>query len=272
MNAESSYRGLLRYIRVRWTIYAGLAVGALVALVLVVVGVETTSWALALVGLASLLTLVYFVTTSLWAAYEQFVRRETMPVRTLFELGQIHPTDEFVYVGLGIRDTPTHLSRRLTRGHIQAIDVYNPQLTPRAVLARERRPLPALSDPRLTWLEGSIDLLPLPDHSVVLLLTSYTLVEFWQHGDRELLLREIYRVLQPGGHLVLAEPVRSRTQWLMVGPAALRLPTPTYWRRMLRSVGFSLNREKDVGGYYHCFRAEKPLPGAVQQLALDLGI
>lgn len=272
MIAESTYHGLLDYIRARWPAYAVLAASALLALTLVVIGVESASWILALAGLASLIIVTYFSTTSLWAAYEQFVRRQTAPAQKLFELGQIQPTSEFVFLGLGIRQIPAQLSRRLTRGHIHAIDVYNPQLTPSAVLARQRRPLPSVSDPRLTWLEGSIDLLPLPDSSVALLLSSYTLVEFWQHGDRERLLREMHRVLQPGGQLLLAEPTRSRTQILMIGPAALRLPDPAYWRRLLRATGYTLTRENDVGGYYRCFRAEKPLPGNVQQLALDLGI
>jgi ubiquinone/menaquinone biosynthesis C-methylase UbiE len=112
----------------------------------------------------------------------------------------------------------------------------------------------------------------MPDNSVALVVASYILVEFWQHGDRDRLLREMRRILQPGGHLILAEPVRTTTHWLMIGPAAARLPAPAYWRDLLRTAGFVVTREKDVGGYYLCFRAEKPLPGAVQQLALDLGI
>lgn len=272
MNGEPALDGLLDYVRVRWPRAISLLAGAILAFFIIVIAAERGAWALAAAGIAILVLIVYFSTTSLWAAYEQFVRRQAAPAKVIFQMGQIQPTSSFVNVGLGVRQTPVALSRRLTRGHIRAIDVYNPQLTPRQVLARQRRPLPLVSDPRLTWLEGSLDLLPMPDNSVPLVVASYILTEFWQHGDRERLLREMRRILQPGGHLILAEPARTTTQWLMIGPAAARLPPPAYWRALLRTAGFVVTREKDIGGYYLCFRAEKPQPGAVQQLALDLGI
>jgi hypothetical protein len=159
----------------------------LLALWLVVIGAGQGRWWLVVVALAALLVLAYFFTMSLWSANEQFNRRHSLPATVIFELGQIQPTDDVIYVGLGLRDTPIRLSRRLTRGQVQAVDVYNPQLAPGAVLARQRRPLPNVPpDPRLIWLEGSIGLLPLPDNSAHIVACSYTLVELWQHGDRQL--------------------------------------------------------------------------------------
>ncbi|HZD10699.1 MAG TPA: methyltransferase domain-containing protein [Candidatus Binatia bacterium] len=274
MYSDPTNDGLLRYVRARWPTYViGFGGGFLLALWLVVIGAGQGRWWLVVVALAALLVLAYFFTMSLWSANEQFNRRHSLPATVIFELGQIQPTDDVIYVGLGLRDTPIRLSRRLTRGQVQAVDVYNPQLAPGAVLARQRRPLPNVPpDPRLIWLEGSIGLLPLPDNSAHIVACSYTLVELWQHGDRQLLLREMRRVLQPGGHLLLAEPVRTRTQFLTVGPAALRLPGAEYWRRQLAESGFNVVREHNISGFYTCFRAEKPLPGTVQQLALDLGI
>lgn len=245
----------------------------MLALILISVAIERGQWLLVAAGFTVLLVIAYFFTTSIWSAHEQFGQRHSLPAHVIFEMGQIQPTDNLVYVGLGLRDTPIQLSRRLTRGHLDAIDVYNPRVTPGSVLARQRRPTPpTLRDPRLTWLEGNVDLLPLPDASIQLVAMSYTLVEFWQHGDRSRLLKEIRRVLRPEGYLLLAEPARTRTQLLMLGPAALRLPPPDYWRQRLREAGFNITREQNVNGYYFCFRAEKPLPGSVQQLTLDLGI
>lgn len=274
MNTDRPYAGVLRYISARWPTYLfGFGGGILLSLVIITLAVERELWLIAAAGFLSLLLLAFYFTTSVWSAHEQFNRRQNLPSHVIFELGRIQPTDNLVYVGLGLRDTPIQLSRRLTRGHLDAIDVYNPHLAPSSVLARLRRPTPpSIRDPRLTWLEGSIDLLPLPDASAELVAMSYTLIEFWQQGDRTRLLKEIRRILRPEGHLLLAEPARTRTQLIMLGPAALRLPPPEYWRQQLRDAGLTITREKDVNGFYFCFRAEKPLPGSVQQLALDLGI
>lgn len=274
MNNDRPYVSIWRHISARWPTYLiGFGGGSLLSLVLITIAAERELWLVVIIAFLALLLLAYFLTTSIWSLHEQFNRRRNLPSHVIFELGRIQPTDSLVYVGLGLRDTPIQLSRRLTRGHLDAIDVYNPRLAPGSALARLRRPTPpSLRDPRLSWLEGSIDLLPLPDASVELVAMSYTLVEFWQHGDRSRLLQEIRRILRPEGHLLLAEPARTRTQLLMAGPVAFKLPPPEYWRQQLRDAGFTITREKDVNGYYLCFRAEKPLPGSVQQLALDLGI
>lgn len=271
---EKTFDNLFRYIRVRWPAYALVfGGGGLLALILISIGAESERWWLVLVGGVLLAVLAYFLTTSLWAAHEQFGRRQTLPAQTIFDEGRMQPIDNLVYVGLGVRETPVQLSRRLTRGRVQAIDVYNPQLTPSSSLARRRRlAMHAPPDPRLSWLEGHINLLPLPDNSSNLVAASYTLSEFWQDGDRRLLLKEMRRILIPGGFLLLLEPARTRTQLLMLGPAALRLPPVDYWRTLLQEAGFQIVREANVSDYYICFRAEKPFPGTVQQLTLDLGI
>jgi len=271
---DRPFEGVLRYIRVRWPSYLVIfGGGGLFAFILISLGAEDGRWPFVALGMGILLILAYFLTTSLWAAHEQFGRRQVQPAHIIFEEARIQPTDSLVYVGLGVRDIPLQLSRRLTRGRVQAIDVYNPQLTPRATLSRERRlAKPTPPDPRLSWLEGHINLLPLPDYSVDLVTSSYTLSEFWQDGDRRLLLKEMRRILRPGGFLLLLEPARTRTQLLMLGPAALRLPPTDYWRALLNDAGFHIVRETNVSDYYLCFRAEKPFPGTVQQLTLDLGI
>lgn len=271
---KGRFDGTIRYASARWPTYLTLfGGGSILAFVLIGLGAEGERWWLVVLGLVLLLLLAYFLTTSLWAAHELYDQRQSLPSQVIFQWGSIQPTSQLVYVGLGVRDTPLQLSRRMTRGHVQAIDVYNPQLTPSTSLARRRRlATPAPPDPRLSWLEGNINLLPLPDNSVHLVASSHTLVEFWQEGDRRLLLREMRRILRPGGFIILAEPVRTKTQLVMFGPAAWRLPTEDYWRALLQETGFQLVTEMNVGGYYTCFRAEKPFPGSVQQLSLDLGL
>ena len=134
---------------------------------------------------------------------------------------------------------------------------------------RSQEPPPP-SDPRLSWREGSLDLLPLPDESVNTVMLCHVAGEFWQEGDRTALLEEAYRILKPQGQLLLAETVRSQTNWLIHGLSGMSLPTPAYWRALLQQTGYRVRSEKSVAGLSYCFRAQKPTPAEAQQLSFKL--
>jgi SAM-dependent methyltransferase len=274
VETESRYQGTLTQIAARWPtylfVYGG---GALLGLFLVVTGAVRETWTLTLGGAGLLLTIAYFFAAGIWAAYRRYDVPGQRPVDLFFQLGRITATTHFVYVGLGVRRTPQQLSRRLTSGRVIALDVYNPQQAPGAALARARLAVaPVPPDPRLRWLEGSLQLLPLPDRSTSLVTMDGTVGALWQHGDRVLLLREIYRILRPEGWVVVAEPVRTQTTWLVHGTGTLRLEPTSYWRHLFRDAGFNLLREQAVEGLVHYFVLERPAVGEMQQLALDLGV
>ncbi|HSM59016.1 MAG TPA: class I SAM-dependent methyltransferase [Candidatus Sulfomarinibacteraceae bacterium] len=274
MESDAPFSGTLKHINAHWPTYLGGYGGAIaLALALILFASGREWWGLLLVAVVVLLVTAYFLLASLWATHQQVDLKQNQPAAVLFRLGRLQPTESFVHVGLGVQETPVRLSRHLTSGCVTAVDVYNPQLAPSRPLARRRQQSrPPRNDPRLTWSEGSINLLPLPDSSTNAVTISHTLTELRQHGDRQRLLQEIHRILSPGGQLILAEPVRTRTNWLVGGIAALRMESLPYWRRLLSETGFHLRQEQNVRNFYYCFRVEKPLPGEVQQLTLDLGV
>lgn len=274
METESRYQGTLIEVAARWPtylfVYGG---GALLGLFLIVSGAIGETWALILFGAGLLLAVAYFFAAAIWAAYRSYDVHGQRPVDLFFQLGRITATTHFAHVGYGVRRTPQQLSRRLTSGRVIALDIYNPQQAPGAALARARLAVaPVPPDPRLRWLEGTIQLLPLPDRSTSLVTMDGTLGALWQHGDRVVLLREIYRILRPEGWVVVAQPVRTQTIWLVRGTGALRLEPAGYWRHLFRAAGFNLLREQDVDGLVHYFVLERPAVGEMQQLALDLGV
>jgi SAM-dependent methyltransferase len=274
VDADSRYQGTLTEVAARWPtyllVYGG---GALLALLLIVLGSSRALWAFVAFGLVLLIVVGYFLGARLWAAYQRYDVQGQRPVDLFFELGRITATTRFVHVGMGLRRTPQQMSRRLTSGRVTALDVYNPQEAPHGELARARYAVtPSGADPRLRWLEGTIKLFPLPDRSSSVVTIEEAAGALWQHGDRLLLLREVYRILRPEGRLVLAQPVRTQTTWLVYGTGAMRLEPAAYWRRLLVESGFNVLREKEVQGLVTYFLAERPAVGEMQQLALDLGV
>jgi ubiquinone/menaquinone biosynthesis C-methylase UbiE len=214
--------------------------------------------------------LTYLALTSLWVAHRLYdnnnIRNE------LFELGRFRPDDTFVYLDVGLKWLPANMARRLTTGRIIVIDLYNPHLTPNSNLARATQQAghPA-SDPRLSWRDGDISLLPLPDSSVSAVVLVEVASQFWQEGDRKMLIDEIYRILSPGGRLILAERVRTTSTLLMMGFDGYNLKTADYWKTLMTRRGFRISREKSLEDLMHFIRAEKPLPSEGQQLIFDFG-
>jgi ubiquinone/menaquinone biosynthesis C-methylase UbiE len=244
--------------------------------VLLVFALDQEQWALLVVALPLFAILAYFFLAAVWNAYQLHDVRAQRTADMFFQLGQLEPRARFAHVGMGLRRTPVQLARRLTGGHLTVIDVYNPQLAPDPALARARIPAgsPQLPppDPRLQWRDGQIDLLPLPDGSVPLVTVDRALGHLWEEGDRLLLLREIKRILAPGGKLLIAEEARTKSAFLAWGPQVLRQPPLDYWRALLLEAGFHIRKETDVRGLIHYFVAEKPRIGELEQLTFDFGL
>jgi SAM-dependent methyltransferase len=269
------WRGVSNYIRDRGPLFA-LAYGGIV-LCLLVIGVSILrQWpGYVPLALAATLVLGYFLAGAFWTAYQIAGRPGQRPVERLLEIGRLRPDEWVVCVDLGLRETALVVAGRLTVGRVTVIDVYNPQWNTSATLRRGRLRVLAHhppADPRVEWLDGETRLLPLPNESVSAVFLNQVLSEFWQLEDRLLLLREVFRILRPNGRLLLAERVRSRTNWLVLGPWGWQLAKAEDWRALLAQVGFALPQETDVQDLVHCFRADKPLPAAALQLALHLDL
>jgi SAM-dependent methyltransferase len=271
MKRSTRYQGTTRHISANWPVFAILYLG--LVMVLFVSGLSLQKGWLSFVPLMLALgiVLVYFLFTALWAAHQLHDLDGLRPYDVLFDMGQVKATDSMVYIDLGLRMTPLHLRRRLTTGKIIVVDVYNPQWTTGQALARARAQAPQPpDDPRLRWQNGRFDLLPLPDSSVPYVMLDQVLSQCWQEGDRHCLLQEVYRILTPNGRLLLAERVRTQTNWFVYGPGGIRFKPVGYWQQLLHEAGFIVRRQENLYGLIHCFRADKPSASEARQLALDL--
>lgn len=261
----------MRAISANWPVFTALYVGLAAALFFTGISLQKGWLSYVPLMLAVMLVLGYFLLAGLWAAHQLYDPDGVRPYDILFDMGPVRPDDEVLVVELGTRVAPLRLRRRLTTGRLMVVDVYNPQWTTSQALVRLRKQAPhPPSDPRLVWQDGRFDLFPLPDNSVPFVLLDQTLSEFWQEGDRLRLLQEIYRVLTANGRLLFAERMRTQTNWLVLGPAAVRLAGHDYWQTLLREAGFVIRREQELQGLITCIRAEKPSAAEARQLTFDL--
>ena len=268
---QRRFRGTSRYIYAHWPAFLSAYGGMIAALLLVAVGFDKGWFALVPLAAAAAMVLGYGVSAAAWSAHKLYDPDGLLPHQVLFDMTNIKATDSLVYLDFGLREQAAEIAGRLTKGVVTVIDVYNPQLTPGRPLYRARLRAPSsVRDPRLEWLSGSVDLLPMPDNSVPAVFLCQVLSEFRQQGDRQALLNEVRRILAPGGHALIAEPSQSQTNWLTRGPAAAAIPMVQEWRDLFSECGFKLVKERELTGLIHCMQITKIRPAEKGQLRFDL--
>ncbi len=241
MEYTNHYRGMLRYVNARWPSHLFGSVCAVFLLILIIFSLIYDWYSVTFLALALLIIIIYLLAASLWTAH-QIYDHDTLG-RIIQSIHLFDPDETVVDILLWSKSTAVWISRRLTTGQVIAIDVYNPQITSGSHLKRLRRSeLKPEPDPRLSWRDADFSLLPLPDRSVPAVTLVESLSEFWQEGDRQKLMKEIYRILEPGGTLLLVEQMSTTANFLLKGPGIFRLRPMKYWHDLLVANNFVFNK------------------------------
>jgi len=260
-----------RHIQVHWPAYFGLYAALVTALILLGLGLALGWYALVPFALAIILVAAYFLVSALWTAYQLHDGPGPNVMELLLSYSQSPPEAKVVCIDLGLRRPAVQIAQRLTSGQVTVIDIFNPQSNTSAALrrGRARAPRPP-ADPRLIWVDGRIELLPVPDRSVSAVFINQVLAEFWLPEERDRLLSEVRRILVPEGRLLLAERVRARSHSLLSSLITTTYPPADYWRDSLLKADLIPQREETLRGLIYCVRADRPAPSAAKQLALQL--
>lgn len=271
MSINRQFQRTTRYIRTHWPVYTGLYGSLVLAVLFIGLSLALEWYSFITFSLAIVLVASYLLIAYLYLAYLLNDAPGGTAADILIDLGQAKPIDRVVCLDLGLRTTPVAVAKYMTTGEVMAIGLYNPQSNTGASLHRARaRARKPVADPRLQWIDGNIELLPLPDRSVSAVYMNRILSEFWLPEEREQLLKEVLRILIPEGRLLLAEPIRAQSHLLLTGLITYGLPTPEHWRETLMKAGFTLRKEKTARGLLFCVRADKPSPTAGKQMQLNL--
>ncbi len=141
-------------------------------------------------------------------------------------------------LGTGQGHSLLELAARFEPTHLHAVDP-DPTIRTRCAACLEACPVP------VTLHQAHAEALPLPDASVDLVLCHQTLHHI---VGQEAALAELFRVLKPGGHLLLAESTRAYIYNWMIRllfrhPMQVQRTAPQYLA-MLRAAGFEVREDR----------------------------
>jgi hypothetical protein len=259
----------LDYVRGRWPSLPTLIVTALfLAFATLVVAVWQQRWWLVLPAFVLALAAVYIGYARFWFAqqtqdYEQIVK-------WLWEIGDLSAENELTLIEPGSRHLAVSLGLRMRHGQVRVINIYNPHVTPELAFMQSKQSAAISRDPRLVWLNGRFDLLPTPDSKVTTVVSNQLLTVMPGVQDRDAMLDEIYRVLQPGGIWVLTERADPDGSIWSAGIGSRTQYSAETWHKQLTRNGFQIRTERQVNPLIVCFVLVKPGQRLPRQLRFKI--
>lgn len=131
-------------------------------------------------------------------AYEQYIGQVILSewTRDLVEVAAVREGERVLDTACGTGMVVRHVARHVgTGGHVVGLDINA------SMLEMARALLPQLAGASVTWREGNVQALPFPPAAFDVVLCQQGLQFF---PDKPGALREIHRVLMPGGRLILS--------------------------------------------------------------------
>lgn len=268
-----SFINTTQFIRTHRTLFLwGYGGVCLIVIILAVSGVATQSWGLLPIAMALILLLACRLFLVIWVTRYRLDNKFTS-IRHLLRQHQLpDPNKHVAYLDLGYRYDVNNLAIQMVRGRFHLIDLYAPHLTPASHLQRVRQELDPLPNdlPTMEFAVGTVDLLPLPDDSVHLVVLPFVWKEILQEGDRKLLLNEITRILEPSGRLLLLEQHRSYLNWMCVGFPTFAMIRKSSLRASFSNSSLSVVDEQSPLQLFTAVVAQKQGAQLAHQLPLSL--
>ena len=178
--------------------------------------------------------------------------------QAVLPMADLLPGEENIVLdaGCGAGRTTVALGRALKKGRIVALDRFDSDyIEGGGRLLLERNLRHAGLGGRVRIERGDLTALPFPDQTFDAVVSAHAVDHLGPQTEQG--LREILRVLKPGGRFLLIVWVPSWTMFAIANVLALFLVPKRSWRRMVAGAGFVLGDEGMFNGSWFAL-LEKP--------------
>jgi SAM-dependent methyltransferase len=173
---------------------------------------------------------------------------------------QLRGDEAVLDVGCGLGKMTVGVAKELATGKVIGVDIWDTRELP------GNSPQRAYRNAQLEGVQEKVEFrtadvreLPFPDNSIDLVTASSVINNLKGEGDRLKALKEIYRVLRPGGRFLLLEPLLDLRGLLLYTPFILFAFSPKeVWLSLLSKTEF-VNLQGASRHSMGLFLVEKPV-------------
>ena len=159
------------------------------------------------------------------------------------EILKLAGNENVLDVGCGLGKLTNGIAKQLNDGKVIGIDIWNKMEIPgnSAEKAYENAAIEGVRD-KVEFKFGNVLDIPFPDTTFDLVTSSSVLNNLHGMDEKLKALKEIYRVIKPGGRFLLVEPLRNLRGFFTFTPFAFwMLLKKDDWIRFLQQSNFVIN-------------------------------
>lgn len=245
IGSQSRFGGLVRVVLFNWPLYvvALLVVVALLAIALLPSVNSVVSKVLILTSVSVLLQTFASLIASHWVY-------DLSPLRDWSWLAKsVGFPQRIVLVHAGYDETGGKLAEFFPASEILTVDFYSALERREPSIVRARKYFPSKAVP----IANSLSNWPVPSDSIDLVLMAFAAHEVRDHDKRVVLFREIRRVLNDNGHVLLVEHLRDRANFVAYGIGAFHFLPSTDWTKCTEAAGLLMQTQFRITPFVRVF-------------------
>jgi ubiquinone/menaquinone biosynthesis C-methylase UbiE len=179
--------------------------------------------------------------------------------RRITEFSDLKGNEKILDVGCGMGRASINLAKQLTTGKVIGIDIFMGVSGTSPEPARRNAKIDGVAD-KVEFRHGNILNVPFKKNTFDVVNASSVLHEIHGHENQQKAIREIYRVLKPGGKFVMLEILRTPKLFLLMLFFGFVWGTKERWMNFIRQTELENLRVAVVKGLLDVgiFVAEKP--------------
>ncbi len=243
------YQGVVQILKFNWRMYVAAAAGICVVVPAWPLLPPSARAAVLLGGGPAL----FWMAASLLVSHYVYDR---FPIYDLHWLSRAltHAPRRWINLHSGWDETSGLLAAIFPNSIGEAVDLFDPSvMTEASIREAHRVNQKARVHGAIAATPARFDALPFENGVVDTAFAIFAIHELRRHDQRVRLLKEVARILVPGGELVLMEHARDGWNFLAFGPGFLHFFSCAAWRRAACQAGLTARAELAMTPFVHVF-------------------